>query len=152
MPLNDDGVEDQDPVRQDAAGESARHLRILAVDDSPANLAVLHAMLSRRCAGLVLVSSGCEAIEALRRERFDVALVDLAMPEIDGFAVGRTVVGWAGGEASRHCRLLAISALPPHEVWEQCQDAGFSGFVEKPIDRQALLRALVGTASGRRVH
>jgi CheY-like chemotaxis protein len=88
------------------------------------------------------VTGGREALALLAAERFDVALIDLEMPEMDGLEVARRIRSWSGAEASRGCRLVAFSAHGRHLMWERCAAVGFDDFAEKPVRRKPLLRAL----------
>ncbi|HEY0947683.1 MAG TPA: ATP-binding protein [Opitutaceae bacterium] len=124
------------------ASPAAIAIRILAVDDNPANQEILRSLLRGRGAELVVVDDAQAALAALAHTRFDVALVDLELPDIDGFAVARTVRTWTGTEASRDCRLVAFSAYDRAQLWVQCAASGFDDYVEKPVYRQTLWRAV----------
>lgn len=117
-------------------------MRILAIDDDVANQEVLRSMLESRCAHLTIVGSATEALGELARTDFDVALIDLEMPDADGFSVAAHVRGKQRGGTPRTCHLVACSAHPRADIWTRCAEAGFDDFVEKPIDRAALLVAL----------
>jgi len=123
----------------------AKHLQVLAVDDNEANREVLRGMLESSFARLEVMADGKEAVARLRAHRFDAALIDLEMPEMDGMAVARAIRDWRGAEASRGCRLIAFSAHDRGEMWERCASAGFDDFAEKPINRQQLLQTLSAT-------
>ena len=86
------------------------------------------------------------ALAELERESYDVALIDLEMPVADGYYVAQIVRSWHGSQASRGCRLIAISAHSRDQAWPRCQGSGFDDFVEKPLDRQRLLRAVMHEA------
>jgi signal transduction histidine kinase/ActR/RegA family two-component response regulator len=130
-----------------AAPAPAARLRVLAVDDNAANREVLRGLLESRFGRVEILGSGRDAIQALQQENFDVALIDLEMPDLDGLEVARTVRSWRGTEASRGCRLVAFSAHGRAEIWTRCEAAGFDDFVEKPIDRRELHRALTAGAA-----
>ena len=65
--------------------------KVLCVDDEPKNLALLEAMLLPRGYGVVLASSGQEALEKIKTEQIDLCLLDVIMPGIDGFEVCRRI-------------------------------------------------------------
>jgi CheY-like chemotaxis protein len=113
----------------------------------------LRGLLESSFALLEVVATGGEAVARLRAERFDAALIDLEMPDMDGVEVACTIRGWQGAEASRGCRLIAFSAHGRAQMWERCAAAGFDEFAEKPINRRELLRAIsaapAAPASGR---
>jgi signal transduction histidine kinase/ActR/RegA family two-component response regulator len=126
----------------ESAPATGSELRVLAVDDNEANREVLRGMLEGSVAHLGIVTGGREALALLAAERFDVALIDLEMPEMDGLEVARRIRSWSGAEASRGCRLVAFSAHGRHLMWERCAAVGFDDFAEKPVRRKPLLRAL----------
>jgi CheY-like chemotaxis protein len=120
-------------------------LRILLVDDDP---------LNRRLAELVLEKEGCyvetainaeTALDALQRERFDVVLMDIEMPEIDGVQATREIRQReisSGGEPVLVFALTASETLPDQRY---CLESGMNGFLKKPIqpgDLFALIRTM----------
>ena len=117
-------------------------LRILAADDNLTNQEVLRGLLEGDCRHLETVSSGREALQLLQEGNFDAALIDLEMPDMDGLEVVRTYRAWTDTTGTTPCRLVAFSAHGRTQMWERCAAAGFDDFVEKPIDRRQLLRAL----------
>lgn len=130
------------PVAPAATGLTLKEVDILVADDTIANQEVMLALLEGRCRSVVVVGSAQEAIDQLRQREFAVALIDLQMPEMDGFQVALTVRQWCAAEASRSCRLVAVSAHPSEEMREQCLKSGFDDYVEKPINRKVLFEAL----------
>lgn len=140
------------PHTSSAAGGSGRtspgfpDLRILAVDDNIANQEVMRALLEDRCARLDVVGSGREAIALLTKETFDVALVDLEMPGIDGMEVVRQIKAMGDAAASARCRIFAVSAHSREQLRERCRGCGFDGYVEKPLNRQELMEAIASAS------
>jgi signal transduction histidine kinase/ActR/RegA family two-component response regulator len=128
----------------DAEGSapSILQLRILAVDDNIANQEVIRALLEHGCARLEVVGTGREAIALLKSETFDVALVDLEMPGVDGIEVVRQVKAAGAAAASAQCRMFAVSAHPIAQLRERCRGHGFDGYVEKPLNRKELMDAI----------
>lgn len=123
-----------------AAAPRAQH--VLVADDNIANQEVMRAMLEPMIEHVSVVASAADAIATLQRERFDVAFIDLEMPDADGFTVAHAVRSWSGAEASRECRLVAFSAYPREQVLARCQAGGFTDFLSKPIVRRELTRLL----------
>ncbi|MCC6232498.1 MAG: response regulator [Verrucomicrobiales bacterium] len=122
-------------------------LRILAVDDTPANQEVLRALLESRCANLTVLDLGHEALARLATESFDLALIDLEMPDLDGLSLARMVRARHALAPSLRCRLVAVSAYPRDPMLAQCLAAGFDDYLEKPIERLRLLAALEDAAA-----
>ncbi|ACB73656.1 hybrid sensor histidine kinase/response regulator [Opitutus terrae] len=141
-PLNPPGPADRPaPPKPALAAGTRGGWRLLVADDNFANQEVLRLMLETRCAQLEMVDTGAAALDRLRGAQFDAALIDLDMPDLDGFAVVRQ---WRADPAAGRspCRLLAVSAHRRSECWAECAAAGFDAFVEKPIERAALFREL----------
>lgn len=138
-------AEARQPVAAPAPA-AARALRVLVADDNFANQEVVRAMLEPLAGAVVVVGSAGEAIAALGRDRFDTALIDLEMPDADGFTVARAAQGGNGASEARRCRLVAFSAFPRDQIWRECEDAGFVDFLAKPIVRGELLRLLEAAA------
>jgi DNA-binding NarL/FixJ family response regulator len=103
-------------------------IRVLLVDDEPMFLEALRALLEHdeRIAVVGAAASGREAIELARRERPDVALVDLAMPDLDGFTVTRELLATAAAGS-----VVAVSGLSHHGDAERALQAGASAFLLK---------------------
>jgi len=103
-------------------------IRVLLVDDEPMFLEALKALLEHdeRIAVVGAANSGTEAIELARERHPDVALVDLAMPDLDGFQVTRELT--SGDEVTR---VLAVSGLSHEGDVEKALEAGASAFLLK---------------------
>lgn len=129
-----------------AAPLAATGLRMLIVDDNPANQEVLKAFLGRKAAKLEVADNARDAIAWLERETFDVALVDLEMPEEGGDVVVRAVTEQRAGFASNACTVIAVSAHTASEKRAECLVLGFADFLPKPIDRNELNRLLAKVA------
>ena len=103
-------------------------IRVLLVDDEPMFIEALRALLEHdeRIAVVGSASTGSAAIELAREQHPDVALVDLAMPDVDGFEVTRRLT--AGDEPTR---VLAVSGLSHEGDVERALEAGASAFLLK---------------------
>jgi PAS domain S-box-containing protein len=115
-------------------------LRILLAEDNPINQKVATKMLERLGYGADLAGNGREVIELLRRRVYDVVLLDVQMPEMDGFeAVGRIREEWPEGSRPR---VIGMTALAMAGDRERCLAAGMDDYLSKPVNRDDLLRAL----------
>ena len=112
-------------------------MRVLVVDDVQVNRELVSAILAPFGPELTEAVNGAEAVEAARRQPFDVIIMDLQMPVMDGFAATRAIR--ADSPLNRDTPILALSAnvLPAHV--EACREAGMDDHVAKPIDPAALL-------------
>jgi signal transduction histidine kinase/CheY-like chemotaxis protein/ligand-binding sensor domain-containing protein len=133
-----------DPVRQEISkGEapetsvSGRQLRILLVEDNLVNQAVATRLLKRQGHSLVVANNGREALDHLGRQSFDLVLMDIQMPEMDGLAATRKI---RDNETSTgtHLPIIAMTAHAMKGDRERCLAAGMDGYVSKPIDAAVL--------------
>src|SRR5436305_1456974 len=83
-------------------------VNILLVDDHPENLLALQAVLSSPGYKLVSVTSGADALRALLREEFALILLDVQMPEMDGFEAAKLI---RGRERTRHVPIIFVTAI-----------------------------------------
>jgi CheY-like chemotaxis protein len=113
--------------------------KILIADDDPAGRELLHELLEADGYEVADACNGQEALELIRRSRPDLALLDIDMPELDGFATVR------GIREQPDLASLPIAAVTAHAMdgdRERIQKAGFSGYVAKPIHAAALRREI----------
>jgi PAS domain S-box-containing protein len=126
----------------DANGKQARpsFLRILLAEDNPMNQKVALRLLERLGYTATVAWNGREAIAALERETFDVVLMDVQMPELDGLDATRRICERWPAESRPHIIAMTANALP--EDREACFAAGMNDYVAKPIRAEELARAL----------
>jgi CheY-like chemotaxis protein/anti-sigma regulatory factor (Ser/Thr protein kinase) len=128
-----------------AAAEMARMLvdkpiQILLVDDNAVNLLVARMML-KKCfpkAQIVEASSGALALEKLREQHFDLTLMDMVMPEMDGMQVTRTLREEFPAPTC-HMPVLALTASANPVDQDRCLASGMNDVVHKPLDEQQLI-------------
>src|SRR5690606_5977636 len=113
-------------------------VRVLVVDDTPDNRLILQRLLRADGVDVAVASSGEEALEVAASADFDVILLDLMMPGLDGFET----LAALRERAPRGPPVLALTArLFPEDI-EKCAEAGFAAHVPKPVTRQSLRDAL----------
>jgi signal transduction histidine kinase len=115
-------------------------LRILAVEDNAINVRLLTALLGRMGYRADIAHNGLEAVDAVHRQRYDVVLMDVQMPEMDGIEATRRIVSEVPAEDRP--RIIALSAGVLQEEQEACRAAGMADFVFKPIVPADLAAAL----------
>ncbi len=119
--------------------ETSRH--ILLVEDSRVNQRVAMRLLEKQGHTVVIASNGREAVEAFKRERFDVVLMDVQMPEMDGLEATARIREQEQGQ-SEHVRIIALTAHAMKGDRERCLEAGMDAYLSKPIVPEELYAAL----------
>ena len=120
-------------------------LRILLAEDNPVNQRVAARLLEKRGHQVALAANGREALDWLDRERFDLILMDVQMPELDGLETTVIIRQREQREGGR----IPIVALTAHAMQgdrERCIDAGMDNYVNKPIDAVRFLEVVESTA------
>ena len=117
-----------------------RGRRILLAEDNPTNQLVIRAMLARGGAEVTLVADGAAAVAAVQAGRFDVVLMDLQMPGMDGLSATRAIRAAEAG--LRHQHIIGLTAAIGQEMELECHRAGMDGYLSKPISRELLLSTL----------
>jgi PAS domain S-box-containing protein len=140
-----------------AGGEGSSPLRVLVAEDNPVNQMLAARMLEKQGHSVVVVGNGREALAALETQRFDVVLMDVQMPEMDGFqatalirererasrsieAIGRPPP--RVGPRDVHIPIIAMTAHVMKGDRERCLEAGMDGYLSKPIQANDLIAAL----------
>jgi signal transduction histidine kinase/DNA-binding response OmpR family regulator len=123
-----------------AAEPAAFKGRILLAEDSQTNAVVATALLERRGARVDLVGNGREALDAVRQRPYDLIIMDIAMPEMDGLTATRQIRAQGGVLARLPILGITAHAMPGDE--KACRDAGMDHYLTKPIDRAAFLKAV----------
>jgi PAS domain S-box-containing protein len=123
---------------------AARPLRILLAEDNAVNQKLMVRLLEKRGHRVTLAADGKEALAALDREDFDLALMDVQMPEIDGFEATSAIR--RGEQATgRHLPIIAMTAHAMKGDRERCLKAGMDGYVSKPIQAAELFEIIERT-------
>ena len=123
----------------DHAGFAPLCGRILLVDDHRMNQVVAEDMLKTIGLEVAIADNGRQAVERALTEHFDLVLMDLQMPDMDGYEATRTIRKQAHLEAMP---ILAMTAHVMSSVHERCMAAGMDGHVDKPVDLEHLYRIL----------
>ncbi len=140
-------------VMNECAGEAPDHrppepraqsgpgsLRVLVVEDNPVNQRVAVLILERHGHRVEVAGDGREALALLELGRFDVVLMDLQMPVMDGFEATRAIR--LREPADRHLPVIALTANALASDQRRCLEIGFDDFLTKPIRWPILKQAL----------
>ncbi|MDR7118825.1 ATP-binding protein [Caulobacter sp. BE254] len=131
--------------------ESERRLRVLAADDNPTNQKVIAAVLAPLGAEVELVADGVACVEAWKRGGFDIVLMDIHMPVMDGVEAARTIRALEVGEGRKRIPIVAVTANALVHQVEGYMAAGMDGHVAKPIEVTKLYDAIeTAVAAARR--
>jgi class 3 adenylate cyclase/CheY-like chemotaxis protein len=120
--------------------------RLLVVDDNEANRDMLSRRLGREGYGVETASNGREALEKLEARDFDLVLLDIVMPELDGFAVLERI---RSNPRWKEVAVIMISALDEIRSVVRCIEMGAEDYLPKPFD-PVLLRARIGAILDRK--
>jgi CheY-like chemotaxis protein len=122
-------------------------LRILVAEDNAVNQKLIAGLLRRLGYQPQIVGNGLACLEALRRDAYDLVLMDCQMPEMDGYeATGRIRKGEAGAH-NRDLRIIALTAAAMAGDRERCLAAGMTDYLTKPIQAPEIIRVITATAA-----
>lgn len=124
-------------------------LRVLVVEDNPVNQRLVVAFLEEAGHAPVLAADGREALSALERESFDLVLMDIQMPDLDGFQTTAAIRDREEATGSR-IPILATTANATGEDRKRCLAAGMDGYLAKPIRYEELIELVETTVWGER--
>ncbi len=131
----------QEPIRivtrHTIAEEKRRKTRILLAEDNPMNQKLAVALLKRAGYSVDAVENGRLAVEAINRRAYDLVLMDVQMPEMDGFQATRAIRKKQGER--KDTPIVAMTAHAMKGDREKCLQAGMDDYVAKPIEPQELL-------------
>ncbi|MGH7914772.1 MAG: response regulator, partial [Candidatus Binataceae bacterium] len=131
-----------------AAGDSVTtaSCRILLADDSVDNRLLIRAYLGKTGYGLDEAENGQVAVDKLLSGRYDLVLMDIQMPVMDGFSAVRRIRQWEREHGARHTPIIALTASAFDETVRKAVEAGCDSHLGKPLKRSTLLRVIRETA------
>ena len=117
-------------------------LRILVAEDSPTNQLIARATLTKAGHTPQIANNGREAIQSLEEGEFDLVLMDVSMPVMDGLEATR-VIREKEKESGGHITIIAMTAFATKEYRKKCLEAGMDGYVSKPVKPDELHEVMV---------
>jgi CheY-like chemotaxis protein len=130
------------PPLRSASSDSGRPLRVLVAEDNPVNQRVAILLLKNEGHSVVLASNGEEAVEASDREPFDLILMDVQMPVMNGYEATRAIRE-REGRTGKHTPIVALTAHAMKGDCETCVQAGMDDYLSKPIQSRELRETVV---------
>lgn len=127
----------QSPARQ-------RDLRVLVAEDSDVNRRLAAGLLKREGFRVTLADNGAHAVSELQKSRYDVVLMDVDMPIMDGLAATRTI----RQQERITGRYTPVIALTTNMNQHECLEAGMDGFLNKPLNVDAFRRVIADISRG----
>ena len=118
-------------------------VRVLVIDDAADNRLLISRMLAKTGASVEFASNGPEGLNQCLTTKYDVILMDLQMPEMDGFEVTKLI-----RNRGIQTPIVALTAHAIDEIRDRCEKLGFSGFLTKPLDLKRLLNVVDAFSSG----
>jgi CheY-like chemotaxis protein len=119
-----------------------RGLRILVAEDHPVNQLLIDKILSGLGQSTVIVPDGAKALDILSKESFDLVLMDVQMPVLDGLDATRRLRAGEAGELNRHVHVVALTAATTSEERQQALDSGVDDLLSKPYVTADILRVI----------
>ena len=122
----------------------ARPLKILLAEDAEDNALLIRTYLKQTAHALETVENGREALERFRADAFDLVLMDVQMPIMDGYEATRAIRHWEHEQGKARTPVLALTAHAMADDADKSIDAGCDSHLTKPIKKKTLLEALAG--------
>ena len=134
-----------DVVTRHTIVESRRSLRVLLAEDNPVNQQVAVAMLVKRGHEVHVASNGREAVDAVSARDYDVVLMDIQMPELDGFEATHAIRAMPKG---KHLPIIGLTAHALSGERERCLSRGMTEYLAKPFKGHELFAMVEGSVEG----
>jgi CheY-like chemotaxis protein len=122
-------------------GEEGSKLRVLVAEDNPVNQKLVVRLLEKQGHSVLVAETGRAVLQALDEHEVDVVLMDVQMPDMDGFEATAAIREREKG-TTRHRPIIAMTAYAMRGDQERCLAAGMDGYVSKPLSGAALAREI----------
>ncbi|MFA6505979.1 MAG: ATP-binding protein [Treponemataceae bacterium] len=136
-------VESDEPIR------APRAFNILVAEDNPVNQDYLRFFLEKAGHSVSLVPDGYGAISALGGGDFDIILMDIQMPGMDGTAAAKAIRSYSGVDYDPNVPIIALTAFGADEIDEAIEKVGFDAYASKPINPRSLIALIDDTVLGK---
>ncbi len=129
------------PVRSDVSRSNPRHFRVLLAEDNAVNQKLAAVLLAKRGYTVAMAQNGKQVLDMLEAQQFDLILMDVQMPEMDGLETTAAIRQREEG-SGRHIPIIAMTAHTMVGDRERCLTSGMDGYVSKPLRKDELYRAV----------
>lgn len=138
--------EGEEPVTRYQVQETKRRYKMLLVEDTPLNIKLVTKLLTPLGHTVVVAENGKLAVDAVKRESFDVVLMDVQMPVMDGLEATKEIRKWESGNnqqsSIQRVPIVAMTAYAVKGDKEKCLEAGMDGYISKPIKIKEIMPAI----------
>lgn len=117
-------------------------MRVLVADDLQSYRLLTSRILEKRGHTVKAVENGREAVDQLAREDFDIVLMDIQMPQMDGLEATRIIRSRASGVRKHDVPVIAVSSVPECDGKRPCLEAGMNGYLAKPLNLDVFLATI----------
>jgi CheY-like chemotaxis protein len=131
------GLREAQALPSEKPATSSKNLKILIAEDNKSLQVLAARLLEKRGCNVTVVSNGREAVQAAAEQEFDAVLMDVGMPEMDGFAA-TAEIRKQEKSTGRHLPIIALTAHAMHDERNLCVSAGMDGYIAKPFTPQTL--------------
>ena len=136
----DTGQSGEIVTQRSIAGKKREGLRLLLAEDNPTNQKLAVILLEKAGFSVDVVENGQQAFEKVQSGQYNAVLMDMQMPELDGYAAAKKIRAWEAGQ--KHIPIIAMTASAMKGDRERCLEAGMDDYVPKPLQPEVLFRIL----------
>jgi signal transduction histidine kinase/CheY-like chemotaxis protein len=130
-----------EPEKATDASFSLKNYKVLVVEDNKANQVLLKHIFNKHNVQPRIIDNGKEAVAVLRKESFDIVLMDIQMPVMDGY----TAISILRNELYLKTPVIAMTAYVSESDVRKCLESGFTDYMAKPVDEQLLIQKIAST-------
>ncbi len=139
--LDEPETESSAKMQINAIPTPSRSLRILVAEDTPFNQKFIQRLLDRWNHKFTIVRDGRQALDALKNESYDIVLMDVQMPKLNGLEATKAI-RIEEQQSKKHIPIIAMTAHAIKGDRERCLDAGMDEYISKPINSEKLFNAI----------
>ncbi|MBF0457640.1 MAG: response regulator [Nitrospirae bacterium] len=129
-------------ITRHTLSELKKSVNILLAEDNIVNQKVARRLLEKKGYAVHVVSNGREAVEALKKQAFDVVLMDVQMPEMDGFEATKYIRSAVDGNINPRVPIIAMTAHAIKGYMEVCMEKGMTDYITKPLEAATLYKII----------